>query len=451
MKEVMIPMERLPVTAEADICVVGGSCTGVFAAIRAARLGAKVVILEKQNRFGGCATNGLVCMWHSLFDITREKQIIGGLTLETLERLGKRNAASPFRTKQQGIRFNSEELTLELDAMVLEQKRIRTFFHTFFSRPVLNEDGRITGVVAENKSGRFVISAQVFVDASGDGLLCRAAGVPMFRPKTAQPPTACVHIENFRKMKNLELKELIEKNRTQIPNLPCGYFWGCDIPGSEDIYMLAGTRVMNCNCMDADEITNAEFESRRQVRALMDLFRDAYPEIPVSLQALPSEIGMRESEHITSIGRLKGDEMLADTRYPDTIAVGTYPVDIHGNTDDSITFKLLTGVKQIFRSNLLLKQERWLPEGEILPYYRIPLSCLIPAGTKNLIAAGRMLDADAEAFGAVRVMVNLNQCGEAAGVAAFCSLNDQKEMAKVDAVLVRNLLNKGGSLIPCDL
>ena len=151
MKEVMIPMERLPVTAEADICVVGGSCTGVFAAIRAARLGAKVVILEKQNRFGGCATNGLVCMWHSLFDITREKQIIGGLTLETLERLGKRNAASPFRTKQQGIRFNSEELTLELDAMVLEQKRIRTFFHTFFSRPVLNEDGRITGVVAENK------------------------------------------------------------------------------------------------------------------------------------------------------------------------------------------------------------------------------------------------------------------------------------------------------------
>ena len=47
MKEVMIPMERLPVTAEADICVVGGSCTGVFAAIRAARLGAKVVILEK--------------------------------------------------------------------------------------------------------------------------------------------------------------------------------------------------------------------------------------------------------------------------------------------------------------------------------------------------------------------------------------------------------------------
>ena len=37
------------------------------------------------------------------------------------------------------------------------------------------------------------------------------------------------------------------------------------------------------------KITNAEFESRRQVRALMDLFRDAYPEIPVSLQALPSE------------------------------------------------------------------------------------------------------------------------------------------------------------------
>ena len=208
MKEVTIPTEKLPVTAEADICVIGGGCTGVFAAIRAARLGASVVILEKQNRFGGCATSGLVCMWHSLFDITREKQIIGGLTLETLERLGKRNAASSYRTKQPGISFNSEELTLELDALVLEQKRIRTFFHTFFSRPILDEDGRITGVVAENKSGRFVVSARAFVDASGDGLLCRAAGVPMYRPKTPQPPTACAHIENFRKMKDLPEQKL---------------------------------------------------------------------------------------------------------------------------------------------------------------------------------------------------------------------------------------------------
>ena len=103
MKKMMVPGESLPVVEDADICVVGGSCTGVFAAIRAAKLGAKVVIVEKQNRFGGVATTGLVCMWHSLFDITGEKQIIGGLTFETMERLEKHNAIGTFRTAVSGV------------------------------------------------------------------------------------------------------------------------------------------------------------------------------------------------------------------------------------------------------------------------------------------------------------------------------------------------------------
>ena len=102
----------------------------------------------------------------------------------------------------------------------------------------------------------------------------------------------------------------------------------------------------------------------------------------------------------------------------------------------------------MFKSNKLIRVERWLPEGEVLPYYRMTLSCMIPQGCRNLIAAGRMLDADPEAFGAVRVMVNLNQCGEAAGVAAFCALNGNRDIASVDAGKVRELLNRGGSLIP---
>ena len=41
------PAKKIPVTAEADICVIGGSATGVFAAVRAARLGAKVILVER--------------------------------------------------------------------------------------------------------------------------------------------------------------------------------------------------------------------------------------------------------------------------------------------------------------------------------------------------------------------------------------------------------------------
>jgi len=84
--------EKLPVYAEFDICVLGGSCTGVFAAVRAARLGAKVAVIEKQNAFGGVATNALVNIWHSLLDTEFKQQIIAGLTSETMERLAKRKA-----------------------------------------------------------------------------------------------------------------------------------------------------------------------------------------------------------------------------------------------------------------------------------------------------------------------------------------------------------------------
>jgi glycine/D-amino acid oxidase-like deaminating enzyme len=81
------PSKEIKVINDVDIVVLGGSCTGVLAAVRAARLGAKVAIVEQAGAFGGTATNSYVCIWHSLTDITYKKQIISGLTEEMIERL----------------------------------------------------------------------------------------------------------------------------------------------------------------------------------------------------------------------------------------------------------------------------------------------------------------------------------------------------------------------------
>lgn len=51
-----------------------------------------------------------------------------------------------------------------------------------------------------------------------------------------------------------------------------------------------------------------------------------------------------------------------------------------------------------------------------------------------------MLHADEGAFGALRVMVNLNQMGEAAGIAAYCCVNENKAVQAADTVQVRRLL-----------
>ena len=80
-------------------------------------------------------------------------------------------------------------------------------------------------------------------------------------------------------------------------------------------------------------------------------------------------------------------------------------------------------------------------------FYQIPLRSLIPGRYENLMLAGRMLDADKTAFSAARVMVNMNQTGEAAGVAAYLALTRNKPIAKVGADAVRKLLSEGGSVI----
>ena len=91
MNTVFEPGRQIPIAWEGDLCVLGGSATGVFAAVRAARLGARVCIVERQNYFGGTATAGLVNIWHGLLDFDYRYPVIAGLTREVLDALIREN------------------------------------------------------------------------------------------------------------------------------------------------------------------------------------------------------------------------------------------------------------------------------------------------------------------------------------------------------------------------
>ena len=56
-------------------------------------------------------------------------------------------------------------------------------------------------------------------------------------------------------------------------------------------------------------------------------------------------------------------------------------------------------------------------------WYEIPYRAIVPKGAENVLAPGRCLDCDRDAYGACRVMVNCNQMGEAAGRAAANALD----------------------------
>lgn len=439
------PAREVPIIGEYDLCVLGGSCTGLFAAIRAARLGLTVAVVERMGCFGGVATISMVNVWHSAFDEAFKTQIFSGLTTEVMERLKKRQAVREYgQSRHAGWIFNSAELQIELDELVREN-RVVPWLHTAFVAPHL-ENGELQAVIVENKSGRGAIRARFFIDATGDGDLCHRLGLTVYGSNRLQPATTCALFSGWNTLEGIPWPDLIREHGADY-GLPEGFAWDVVVPNS-NLSMLAGTRVHE-DCSDAEGLSRAEMEGRRQVRAIQDILRKHAPSATIALQALPARIGIRQTRHVQCLHQVTGDELLHGHRFPDAIANGSYSVDIHHAEKPGITLKWLDGTQLYSRPGHPPERGRWRPETPENPtFYQIPYRSLIPQGPYgNLLAAGRFIDADPVAHGAIRVMVNLNQTGEAAGTAAFLALRHGIEAKAVDARELRNTLADGGSIM----
>lgn len=440
----------VPVVEETDLCVIGGSCTGVFAAVRAARLGARVAVVEKNGFFGGVATAGLVNIWHSLHDVHGEVQIIGGLTREVIERLDRRDAVTRGEDPSAAYVLNTAELKIELDSLVREAG-VRPFLHTRFVAPVMAED-RLDAIVIEDKTGRRAIRARCFIDATGDGDLVERMGLPTRKLDDLQPPTTCAILEGLGRTgeANPEFDLGREVFDPEYPEaLPPGFLWSSHVPGSEDLTMVAGTRVSGADCSDAGELTRAEMEGRGQVRRMLEVLRrHVEGGENVHLRALPAYIGIRETRHATCRHALSEREVLEGKRFEDAIANGTYRVDVHHSDKPGLTFRYLDGREVYVAPGEPPQSGRWREERESNPaFYQIPYGSLVPEGGRNVLVAGRLIDADRGAYGAIRVMVNCNQTGEAAGVAAALALETDADVCEVPGDKLRDVMEAGGSII----
>lgn len=407
----------IPVVDECDVCVLGGSCTGVFAAVRAAQSGAKVALVEKQNAFGGVATSGLVAIWHRLKDRSFDQTIIGGLTKTMIDRLTAIGACND-KGWDRSFNINTQELKIELDRLVMDHG-ITPFLHTIYARPFFESD-KLAGVFIENKNGRQVIKAKVFVDATGDGDLAKDVGIPFSIREGLQPPTTCADIQGLPD----DVMALIRKHGEECGLVKDSGWWTLK-PGTSDVRLCAFTHVFNTDASDAQQLTAAEIEGRRQVRACMDIVRKYGGQInkPVLLN-VSSYIGIRETRSFTADYTLTEEDVLSCRRFPDAIANGSYHVDVHDPATGEFKFKE--------------------PRGE---FYQIPLSTMVNRNVDNVIMAGRMISADRSAFGAIRVMVNLNQVGEAAGVTAALAALSREAVSGIDPKSVREQLSKLGAVI----
>jgi len=274
-------------------------------------------------------------------------------------------------------------------------------------------------------------------------------GLPSYEPENLQPPTTCAKIMGLQTLRDFDWQQAVRDHGDEF-GLEKDWGWGGPIPGVPDIQLRADTHVFGCDTSEADQLSHAEIEGRRQVRAIMDLIRKYGPEdSDIALVDLPASIGARESRRIAARYRLTGDDVLGGRRFEDAIANGSYRVDIHHADGPGITFRYLDGTEVVIpeRGAPALKG-RWRdPVPEDPTFYQVPWRCLLQDSIPNLVLAGRMLDADKTAFSAARVMVNMNQTGEAAGVACALAIKNDQAVQDVDPGAVREMLAEGGSVV----
>lgn len=440
------PARATPVCHEADLCVVGGSCTGVFAAVRAARLGLSVALVEQNTLLGGMAAAAQVNEWHSVSDTSGARPVIGGLTLEVVERLRRRGVLQELHPVHRGqFRFNSAELAVELDDLV-RSHRIRVFLAARCVAAT-REGARVTSAIIEDRSGRRAISAPFFIDASGDGNLLRHAGFSADKPAVLQPVNLQAIVAGFDALPQppdwSDLRPHLDARAYPEANSRPWFF---PVPGAPALRNLFGARLNGVDASDADACTAALLEGRRLHRAYLDGVRAHSPATPFAVVAWAHALGVRETWHARCHHRLTGDEILRGQPFADSIAQGTYPVDIH--SAEGTVLRYLDGREERVARDGTHTWHRWQPDNApVPPCYHIPYRSLLPLEAENLLVAGRLLDADREAFGGVRVMVNMNQTGEAAGVAAALARRSGTGFPQVSISDLRATLNAGGSLL----
>jgi len=452
MERIQEPARDIPVCHTCDLCVIGGSTTGVFAAIAAARLGASVAIVESLGMFGGTATASLVTVWHSRMNTTYERNIIGGLPIELMDRLSQRDALieHPADSSRQYV-FSPAEMAIELDEMIVEAG-VRPFLHTRFVAPGLDDAGNLVAAIIEDKTGRRAIRVRYFIDASGDADLAYRLGCETYTRAALQPPTTCAMLLGLGKVREqnpgFDLRRVVFDPQFAEALRP-GFLWTAVQPGIHDLHMMAGTRIHGADLSDADQRTQAEMRGRAQVRRVLDILQKHVPGgDQVTLAALPARIGIRETRHVRCQHQLTEQEVLTGNRFDDAIANGSYRVDVHYADGDGLVFRYLDGTEVVSLANGDEIRRRWrAPQDADPTFYQIPYRSLVPQGARNLLVAGRCLDADEGAFGGVRVMINTAQTGQAAGVAAWLALRNGISVADVDASTLRQTLSDQGALI----
>ena len=461
---------ELPVLATADVVVAGGGMGGYPAAIAAARTGARTILLERCGFLGGMLTAclaGRFC-WEN---DENGRQIIAGIWEETKQRLVALNAC-PGTLKFDGPMYGPHitippsatntpfdpEMLAYVAMGMAQEAGVNILLHTTVVGVVKDGD-RVRGVIVESKSGRAAVMGKVVVDATGDADVCHAAGVPIQkgRDSDGRMMGLSLHMHAVGVQPG-PLWAYVQTHPDDVPRwarlVPVG---GGPLPAHLEMMrfachgfqasmqaaksrgelyftsgelgiwpaMGAGEVEINVTRVEADGteiagLTRAQLECRKQAVSIMGFLRRNIPGFQNAyISKTAPEVQRRDTRRIVADYVMSARDILAGTEFPDAVAKGSYPVEVHNPE---------TG------------QREWqIPRRS----YQIPYRIFHPQGVENLIVGtGRSLSATHEALGALRVNPIPMAVGQAAGVAAGLAARLGVTPAELDTSEIREALGR---------
>lgn len=173
-KDVKTPAERY------DVVVVGGTASGVVCAVRAAREGCRVLLVQHNRHIGGMLANGLM-QWDALYGGPRAPlmtELLRNIEKDAIARFGKDSKS------HQIIKYTHEHYPIgwvephvmerECHRLVAAEKNLALFLNRHPT--AVQRDGVMLKSVTFNDGS--AVSAAIFVDATYEGDLLALAEVP---------------------------------------------------------------------------------------------------------------------------------------------------------------------------------------------------------------------------------------------------------------------------------
>src|SRR6478735_646003 len=439
-----------------DILVAGGGPAGTAAAVCAARLGAKVLLVEANGCLGGMGTSGLVSTFGPVSD--GKRMLVGGFMKELVESMHQRGDLGPhvvpeylYSQLNRWVPFKPEALKRTLDAMAQDAGvDVR-----FFTRVIDAEatDGRIEGAVINNIEGYAFIRAKAFIDCTGDAALsdlCGAECKIIHRDiEAVAPSTLCsmfsgvnwddpAYGEDWRgidKVKALSKRQLLQA-------IEDGHFTQPDrfMPGMNKIgkraAQLNGGHIFNLNGLDSRSLSEGMMFGRKLAVEYTEFFRKYVPGCEeIELLTTAPVMGVRDTRRIVGEFELTIEDFKSARQFPDQVAVYNRPTDVHPTDTSEKEFRRFLDDFEGFHG---------LGEGDCLG---VPYGILVPKGWKNLWVAGRCHSSDTKVHGSIRAQSAAYMMGQASATAAVQSIHTGQPACDLDTwTLVETLRNQGAEL-----